>query len=89
MSEPREPAPPMSAAFATRVQHVARMLRVGVPVVVLVGLLRVLQLWRHQEHQRAVVLLFSLLVVLLGVGGFLPWFLQRTVERRGVLDEEE
>jgi len=79
----------MNAAFAARVLRVATMLRVGVPVFVLLGLVRVSQLWRHQSHERAVVLLFSLLVLLLGIGGLLPWYLKRTVERRGVLDEEE
>jgi len=79
----------MSAAFAARVLRVATMLRFGVPIFVLVGLLRVSQLWRHQGHERAVVLLFVLLVLLVSLGGLVPWHLRRTVERRGVLDEEE
>ena len=77
----------MNAAFAARVLRAATMLRVGVPIFVLLGLVRVFHVW-HQEHSRAIVLLVCLVAVLVGLAGFMPWFLRRAVERRGVLDKE-
>ena len=83
----RPPAPPMGAAEAAKARRVATILRRVVPLFVLFGLLRVWHVWHSHGHTQAIVLLACLLVVLFGLGGLVPWFLERTVERRGVADE--
>lgn len=80
---------PMGAVEAARVLRGAKMLRRWVPLVVIVCLLRVWRIWHTLGHMQAIVLLVCLLAVLVGFAGFVPWFLRRTVDRRGVIDETD
>lgn len=80
---------PMGVEEAARVLRGATMLRRWGPLPVIVSLLQVWQIWHTRGHVQAFVLFACLLAVLLGLAGFVPWFLRRTVDRRGVIDETD
>ncbi len=60
----------------------ARLLRILVPILVAFGATRVWTLWNDHRHVSAIVFACILGAVLVGLAGFMPWYLRRAVERR-------
>jgi len=79
---PPPAAPARRELTPRRVLRVAWMLRIGVPVLVLVSLPRVWQMWHDHRRTSAIVFGCCLLALLAGLAGFMPWFLRRAIRRQ-------